>query len=48
MCLTIVGYEARVEWDKWRDDEMKGRMRLEEEGNESEGMNETVEWEKRE
>ena len=44
----MVGYEGRVECDKWRDFDVKGRMRLEEKGNESEGVNETVEWEERE
>ncbi|RWR88085.1 putative disease resistance protein isoform X1 [Cinnamomum micranthum f. kanehirae] len=47
ICMIMVGYEARVERNKWRDGDVKGRMRLEEEGNESEGMNKTVEWEDR-
>ena len=44
----MVGNVGRVECDKWRDGDVKGRMRLEKEGNESEGMNETVEWEEQE
>ena len=44
----MVRYEGRVECAKWRDDDVKERMRLEEKGNESEGMNESMEWEERE
>ena len=39
------GYDARVKCDKWRDGDVMERMRLEEEGNESERINETLEWE---